>query len=257
MVARICEALSLHGSERVLDVGTGSGYQAAVLAELAGEVHTIERLPELAEKPRERLAERRLRGRVHVHVGDGTLGLPEQAPFDAIAVAAAAPELPASLYEQLAAARTARRAGRQASWPAAPADRPKPRGPGDRAIGVLPVRAPARRGGLRGLTGGPGRQTVPGMSGVSAESLLRLPVRVRGIELGRPVDLVLDRERTRVLGFEVLCGDEERRFLPLAVATIRESELEVALVPRAARSSRARLLHEARHHVRRAQGLAA
>ena len=65
------------------------------------------------------------------------------------------------------------------------------------------------------------------MRGVSAESLLRLPVRVRGIELGRPVDLVLDREHTRVLGFEVLCGDEERRFLPLAVATIRESELEV------------------------------
>ena len=65
------------------------------------------------------------------------------------------------------------------------------------------------------------------MRGVSAEGLLRLPVRVRGIELGRPVDLVLDREHTRALGFEVLCGDEERRFLPLAVATIRESELEV------------------------------
>ena len=65
------------------------------------------------------------------------------------------------------------------------------------------------------------------MSGVSAERLLRLPIRVHGIELGRPVDLVLDREHTRVLGFEVLCGDEERRFLPLAVATIRESELEV------------------------------
>ena len=65
------------------------------------------------------------------------------------------------------------------------------------------------------------------MRGVSAERLLRLPVRVRGIELGRPVDLVLDREHTRALGFEVLCGDEERRFLPLAVATVRESELEV------------------------------
>lgn len=65
------------------------------------------------------------------------------------------------------------------------------------------------------------------MSGVSAERLLRLPVRVRGIGLGRPVDLVLDREHTRVLGFEVLCGDEERRFLPLAVATVRESELEI------------------------------
>lgn len=65
------------------------------------------------------------------------------------------------------------------------------------------------------------------MRGVSAERLLRLPVRVRGIELGRPVDLVLDREHTRALGFEVLCGDEERRFLPLAVATVRESELEI------------------------------
>jgi hypothetical protein len=63
--------------------------------------------------------------------------------------------------------------------------------------------------------------------GVSAERLLRLPVRVHGIELGRPVDLVLDRAHTRALGFEVLCGDDERRFLPLAVATVRESELEV------------------------------
>lgn len=65
------------------------------------------------------------------------------------------------------------------------------------------------------------------MGGVSAAHLLRLPVQVHGIELGRPVDLVLDREHTRALGFEVLCGDEERRFLPLAVATVRESELEL------------------------------
>lgn len=65
------------------------------------------------------------------------------------------------------------------------------------------------------------------MSGLSAARLLRLPVRVRGIELGRPVDLVLDREHTRALGFEVLCGDEERRFLPLALATVRDDELEV------------------------------
>ena len=101
MVARICEALSLHGNERVLDVGTGSGYQAAVLAELAGDVHTIERLPELADAARGRLEEAGYGDRVHVHVGDGTLGLPEQAPFDAIAVAAAAPELPPTLYDQL------------------------------------------------------------------------------------------------------------------------------------------------------------
>jgi len=101
MVARICESLSLHGNERVLDVGTGSGYQAAVLAELAGEVHTIERIPELADAARRRLEETGFGGRVRVHLGDGTLGLPEQAPFGAIAVAAAAPELPPTLYDQL------------------------------------------------------------------------------------------------------------------------------------------------------------
>jgi protein-L-isoaspartate(D-aspartate) O-methyltransferase len=100
MVARICEALALRGHERVLDVGTGSGYQAAVLAELAGEVHTIERVPELAEQARANLAEAGYE-RVRVHVGDGTLGLPEQAPFGAIAVAAAAPRVPDALYEQL------------------------------------------------------------------------------------------------------------------------------------------------------------
>jgi protein-L-isoaspartate(D-aspartate) O-methyltransferase len=102
MVARICEALQMRGDERVLDVGTGSGYQAAVLAELAAEVHTIERIPELAERARERLAEAGYE-RVQVHVGDGTLGLPEHAPFDAIAVAAAAPGFPETLYEQLKA----------------------------------------------------------------------------------------------------------------------------------------------------------
>ncbi len=102
MVARICEALSLRGHERVLDVGTGSGYQAAVLAELAGEVHTIERLEELAELARANLGAAGYGDRVHVHVGDGTLGLPDHAPYEAIAVAAAAPELPPTLYDQLA-----------------------------------------------------------------------------------------------------------------------------------------------------------
>jgi protein-L-isoaspartate(D-aspartate) O-methyltransferase len=92
MVRVILEALCLDGSERVLDVGTGSGYQAALLAELAAEVHTIERIPELAERARRALAGTGVR----VHVGDGTFGLPEEAPFDAIAVAAAAPEPPAA-----------------------------------------------------------------------------------------------------------------------------------------------------------------
>jgi len=101
MVARICEALSLHGNERVLDVGTGSGYQAAVLAELAGEVVTIERHPELAASARAAL-EAAGYERVEVRVGDGTRGVPERAPFEAIAVAAAVPDLPPTLYDQLA-----------------------------------------------------------------------------------------------------------------------------------------------------------
>jgi protein-L-isoaspartate(D-aspartate) O-methyltransferase len=100
MVAAICSALELTGRERVLDVGTGSGYQAAVLAELAAEVDTIERLPELADQARANLESAGYR-QVRVHVGDGSRGLPDRAPFDAIAVAAAAPDLPLTLYEQL------------------------------------------------------------------------------------------------------------------------------------------------------------
>ena len=99
MVAVLCAALELQGNEKVLDVGTGSGYQAAVLSELAREVHTIERIPELADSARVVLADR---ANVHVHVGDGTLGLPDAAPFDAIAVAAAAPAPPQALLDQLA-----------------------------------------------------------------------------------------------------------------------------------------------------------
>lgn len=102
MVALICELLALDGHERVLDVGTGSGYQAAVLAELAAEVHTIERIPELAEAARANLAAAGYADRVELHVGDGSRGLPEHAPFAAIAVAAAALEPPPALYDQLA-----------------------------------------------------------------------------------------------------------------------------------------------------------
>ena len=101
MVALICELLALCGDERVLDVGTGSGYQAAVLAELAEEVHTVERLPELAERAHAALEAAGYARRVVMHVGDGTVGDPEHAPFAAIAVAAAAPEVPSTLYEQL------------------------------------------------------------------------------------------------------------------------------------------------------------
>ena len=100
MVALICQTADVHPGDRVLDIGTGSGYQAAVLAELGAEVHTVERIPELADRARARLAEAGYE-HVLVHVGDGSLGLPEEAPFHAIVVAAAAPELPLTLYEQL------------------------------------------------------------------------------------------------------------------------------------------------------------
>jgi protein-L-isoaspartate(D-aspartate) O-methyltransferase len=100
MVAVTCQGLGLKGGERVLDVGTGSGYAAAVLAELAAEVHSIERIPALAEAARASLADAGY-GRVEVHVGDGWLGLPEHAPYGGIAVAAAAPKVPEALWDQL------------------------------------------------------------------------------------------------------------------------------------------------------------
>jgi protein-L-isoaspartate(D-aspartate) O-methyltransferase len=100
MVARICEALEVRPGHNVLDVGTGSGYQAAVLAELGAKVVTIERLAELGELARRNLAAAGY-DRVEVRVGDGTLGVPDRAPFDGIAVAAAAPGLPETLYGQL------------------------------------------------------------------------------------------------------------------------------------------------------------
>jgi protein-L-isoaspartate(D-aspartate) O-methyltransferase len=102
MVALICQELALQGDERVLDVGTGSGYQAAVLAELAREVVSIERHERLADWARQNLARAGYADRVEVHVGDGSLGWPERAPYGAIAVAAAAPGLPRALYDQLA-----------------------------------------------------------------------------------------------------------------------------------------------------------
>jgi protein-L-isoaspartate(D-aspartate) O-methyltransferase len=102
MVARICAELQLRGGEKVLDIGTGSGYQAAVLAELGAEVHSLERIPVLADRAREALEAAGYAGRVRVYDADGTLGLPAEAPFEGIAVAAAAREPPPALLEQLA-----------------------------------------------------------------------------------------------------------------------------------------------------------
>jgi protein-L-isoaspartate(D-aspartate) O-methyltransferase len=101
MVARICQELALHGGENVLDVGAGSGYQAAVLAELADSVDTIERIPELAGFARANLERAGYADRVSVYVGDGTRGIPARGPYDAVAVAAAAPRLPQLLYDEL------------------------------------------------------------------------------------------------------------------------------------------------------------
>ena len=101
MVAAMTEALQLSGSERVLEIGAGSGYQAAVLSLLAREVHTVEMHEDLAADTRERL-QRLGYGNVQVHLGDGTLGWPDQAPFEAIVVTAAAPEIPPPLGAQLA-----------------------------------------------------------------------------------------------------------------------------------------------------------
>lgn len=100
IVALTIEALGLRGGERVLEVGTGSGYAAAVLGRLAGEVYTVERREELASVARERL-ERLGFANVHVRCGDGTLGWPEHAPYEAIAVAAGGPKVPMALREQL------------------------------------------------------------------------------------------------------------------------------------------------------------
>jgi protein-L-isoaspartate(D-aspartate) O-methyltransferase len=101
IVAVMTEALELRGSERVLEIGTGSGYQAAVLSLLAAEVYTIEIVDELADEARVRLV-RLGYTNVHVRAGDGYKGWPDEAPFDRILVTAAPDELPRALLDQLA-----------------------------------------------------------------------------------------------------------------------------------------------------------
>ena len=101
IVAAICQALELDGNERVLEIGTGSGYHAAVLAQLAADVVTIERIEELADDARRALAELAI-SNVEVVVSDGSRGYPERAPYEGIAVHATAPGAPASLIDQVA-----------------------------------------------------------------------------------------------------------------------------------------------------------
>jgi protein-L-isoaspartate(D-aspartate) O-methyltransferase len=101
IVALMTEALELKGREKVLELGTGSGYQAAILAELADRVFTIERIASLAQKAR-KLLESLNYYNVVIRVGDGTYGWREESPFDAIAVSAGSPSIPRMLVEQLA-----------------------------------------------------------------------------------------------------------------------------------------------------------
>jgi protein-L-isoaspartate(D-aspartate) O-methyltransferase len=100
IVAFMAEALMLKGGEKVLEIGAGSGYGAAVLAEIAAEVYTVERLGKLADRATATLAELGYRN-VHVLHGDGSRGWPQHAPYDGIVVAAGAPRIPESLKEQL------------------------------------------------------------------------------------------------------------------------------------------------------------
>lgn len=100
IVALMTDLLGLEGGECVLEIGTGSGYQAAILAMMTAEVHTVEYVPELAVKADKLIKELGL-DNVHVHIGDGSLGWPETAPYSGILVAAAAPNAPRALLQQL------------------------------------------------------------------------------------------------------------------------------------------------------------
>jgi len=100
IVARMIQLLELSAGESVLEVGTGSGYQTAILSRLAGTVHSIERVPALARRARQNWA-RAGCAEIHLRVGDGSLGWTQVAPFDAILVGAAAPAVPATLLRQL------------------------------------------------------------------------------------------------------------------------------------------------------------
>lgn len=101
IVALMSELLRLTGKEKVLEIGTGSGYQCAILAELADQVYTIERIPAIAKRAR-KIFDQLKYSNVIIHIGDGTLGWKEHSPYDGIIVTAAAPQPPGSLLEQLA-----------------------------------------------------------------------------------------------------------------------------------------------------------
>lgn len=101
LVALMTQMLKLKGDEKVLEIGTGSGFQTAILAQIAKEVHSIERIESLSKKAKERFQRLEIKN-IITYIGDGTMGLEEQAPFDAILVTAGAKEIPQPLINQLA-----------------------------------------------------------------------------------------------------------------------------------------------------------
>lgn len=100
IVALMTELLQLTGTEKVLEIGTGSGYQCAILAELAGQVYTVERIPAIAKRTR-KIFDQLKYGNIIIHIGDGTLGWKQHSPYDGIIVTAASPYVPKPLLEQL------------------------------------------------------------------------------------------------------------------------------------------------------------
>ena len=245
IVALICQALELAGGERVLDVGTGSGYQAAVLAELAarGRLGRADPGARRAGAPRTSPPA----GYDASTCASATARSASRTarPYDAIAVAAAATgDAAEPLYEQLAA-------GGRLVLPLGESLVSVTRTVG-RAAHALPLRLPAscRSSPVCRTRTGDDR---PGMRGRAAAELLSLPVRLHGIQLGRPVDALLDARVDRVLGFEVLCGDGAHRFLPFAVARRPGGRDRARLGADADRRARPRLLPPPRTPPRRAR----
>ena len=162
IVALMAQALLLTGDEKVLEVGTGSGYQAAVLSLLARQVVSVERVPELAEAAALRL-ERLGYSNVDVHAVDDMLGWPDGAPYDGIVVAAAAPEVPLALLNQLVGGRPVGDPRRRAEHAGAGADRQDAGGGAAPQPGAVPVRAAVRAKCLAGAaTVGIDRNRVTG-----------------------------------------------------------------------------------------------
>ena len=153
MVAIICQTADVHEGDRVLDIGTGSGYQAAVLAELGAQVHTIERIPELADRAQARL-EAAGYGSVDVHVGDGSLGLPGARPLRFDRRRGGRARRAGLPLRGARSGRSPRRAGRRTERPAARGDRREPGGTRRDEIGSLPIRSASRSGGLLGRGAG-------------------------------------------------------------------------------------------------------